>query len=418
MIITDIQWHTYRLPFADSFTTAHGVMATREGAVITATTEQGITGIGEMAPLPEFGGGNLAVACAALSKMVVYLRGRTLDETLAQIQVEGTGRPQGSPLPYHVTKGDKTVYGRGDPCGRPAHCGLEIALLDALGKTRGCSVATLLSTNASFPHSEPSSTSVEARCIAPKDGGRGATMLPRLTVPVNAVVGAKSTRAAVAAALKAKHESFGCVKLKVGSMGAIQQEVERVAAVRAAIGPEMHLRLDANEAWSLEDAITILSECVPYDIQYVEQPVKRDDLAAMHTLRQTVPILIAADEALHDLHSARRILDSEAADVLIVKPQLAGGLRIGQQIIREAAERGVQSVITTTIESGISLTAALHLAAASPAITLECGLATRHLLVDDLICEDLPILNGFLAVPTGPGLGITLDKDALDKYRS
>src|SRR5439155_14656372 len=124
-------------------------------------------------------------------------------------------------------------------------------------------------------------------------------------------------------------------------------------------------------------------------------------------------IAIAADEALYNLDSAQHILDNEAADILIIKPQLAGGLRAGQQIIRLAAEHAVQSVITSTIEAGIGLVAALHLAASSPEITLECGLATLHLLADDLIVEDLPVHNGYLSLPPGSGLGVRLDKDAL-----
>ncbi len=136
----------------------------------------------------------------------------------------------------------------------------------------------------------------------------------------------------------------------------------------------------------------------------------------MRTLRQAIPIPIAVDEALHSLESARLVLDSEAADILVIKPQLAGGLRVGQQIIQAATERGVRSVITSTIEAGIGLAAALHFAAASPAVTLECGLATLHLLIDDLLIDDLPVRDGFLTVPTGPGLGVALDREALDRY--
>jgi L-alanine-DL-glutamate epimerase-like enolase superfamily enzyme len=178
----------------------------------------------------------------------------------------------------------------------------------------------------------------------------------------------------------------------------------------------MHLRLDANEAWNLEQAIAILSQCVPYNIQYVEQPLKAHDLTGMRALRQAVSIPIAVDEALHSPESAQLILDNEAADVLVIKPQLAGGLRAGQQIIQTAAERGVYSVITSTIEAGIGLVAALHLAAASPAVTLECGLATLDLLIDDLVINNLPVRNGLLAVPADAGLGVALDQEALDRY--
>src|SRR6266699_1387990 len=231
------------------------------------------------------------------------------------------------------------------PCLRLLHlyiCGLEIALLDALGKAEGCGVSTLLSQ---------------------------AGTMPRVTVPVNAMIDASTTEAAIAAAREARRNGFHCVKLKVlqyplsGSKRvaayqplhtrgvytrkpkrsidpapgeSIREEVERVAAVREAIGPAMHLRLEANEAWNLEEAIAILSQCVPYNIQYVEQPLRAHDLAGMRGLRRAVPIPIAVDEALQGLQSARLVLDNEAADILVIKPQLAGGLHTGQQIIQAA----------------------------------------------------------------------------------
>jgi len=367
MKIVDVQWRNYRLPFLSGFSTAHGVMTAREGIIVQVTTGQGITGIGEIAPLPAFGGGSLAGAATLLPALIARLHHKSLHEALDLLLTEGKA----------ATKAASAL------------CGLEIALLDALGKVEGCGVCTLLSPAGSAP---------------------------RATVPVNAVVGARATKAAVALAQEARKSGFGSVKLKVGWGVSVREEVERVAAVRDAIGPAMHLRLDANEAWNLEEAIAVLSQCVPYDIQYVEQPLKAHNLAGMRALRQAIPIPIAADEALHSLESAHRVLDNEAADILVIKPQLAGGLRVGQQIIQAATEQGVRSVITSTIEAGIGLAAALHLAAASPAVTLECGLATLHLLVDDLLIDDLPVHNGFLTVPTGPGLGVALDWEALDSY--
>jgi L-Ala-D/L-Glu epimerase len=394
MKIAEIQWITYRLPLLDSFTTAHGVITAREGIIVQVTTERGISGVGEIAPLPKSGGESLAdstASCSLLPALVARLHGRALDEALDMVLAggidicrgKGGGALRGGPL-----------WPRGIPASAfstSIFCGLEIALLDALGKAEGCGVCTLLS---------PVGT------------------VPRAKVPVNAVISARTMDGAIATAWKARNNGFQCVKLKVGLGGSVQEEIKRVAAVRDAIGSAMHLRLDANEAWNLEEAITILSQCVPYDIQYVEQPLGAHDLAGMHTLRRAVPIPIAVDEALRGLESAQLVLDNEAADVLVIKPQLAGGLRVGKQIIQAAAERGVRSVITSAIETGIGVVAALHLAAASPVVTHECGLATLHLLVDDLVMNDLPIRDGFLAVPTGPGLGIALDEEALHRYNS
>ena len=379
MKIVDVQWRNYCLPLLNSFSTAHGVITSREGIIIQATTDQGISGIGEIAPLPALGGGSLADARTLLPALAARLHDKTLDEALDLVRARcNVGADLSRPSPIYRPAFSASTF-----------CGLEIALLDAIGKAEGCSVCTLLS---------PSGTA------------------PRATVPVNAVIGARATEAAIATARDIKRGGFRCIKLKVGWGGSIREEIERVAAVRDSIGPAIHLRLDANEAWNLEEAIAILSQCVPYDIQYVEQPLKAHDLAGMHALRQAVPIPIAVDEALQSLESAQLVLDKEAADVLVIKPQLVGGLRVGQQIIQTAAERGVRSVITSTLETGIGVVAALHLAAASPAVTLECGLATLHLLADDFLIDDLPVRDGFLAVPTGPGLGVALDWEALDRY--
>jgi L-Ala-D/L-Glu epimerase len=372
MKIVEIQWNAYRLPFLNSFTTAHGVMTVRAGIIVQITAERGISGIGEIAPLPASGGGSLADAYALLPALAARLHDKTLDEALELVLAEG-----------------KTGAGAASAFSPPVLCGLEIALLDAIGKAEECGVCTFLS---------------------PAD------ITPRATVPVNAIIGARSKEAAIAAAREARNNGFRCVKLKVGVGSDTREEIERVAAVRDAIGPATHLRLDANEAWNLEEAIVILSRCLPYTIQYVEQPLKAHDLAGMHALRQAVPIPIAVDEALHSPESARLILDNEAADILVIKPQLAGGLRAGQQIIQAAAERGVHSVITSTLEAGIGVVAALHLAAASPAVMLECGLATLHLLADDLVMNDLSVRESLLTVPSGSGLGVALDREALHRY--
>ena len=402
MIIIDIQWRTYRLPLRSVFTTAHGAITAREGAIVKVITHQGISGIGEIAPLPEFAvaGGTLHEALTLLPALTAHLRGKTLREALDLLRTDvwpglkDTAGAESRRGRFTVPTADlsASVFTPSPAASfkpGPATCGLETALLDALGKAEGCGISTLL--------------------CATHPG-------PRQRVQVNATVGAGATEAAVTCAQEAIAAGFACVKLKVGWEHENQAEIERVAAVREAIGPDVHLRLDANEAWNLEQAIAILSNCAQFDIQYVEQPIKACDLVGMRTLRQAVPIPIAADEAVYSLQSARDVLDSEAADILVVKPQLAGGLRTGQQIIQEAAQRGVRCVVTGTIEAGIGLVAALHLAAASPAVTLECGLATLHLLADDLLVEDLPIRNGYLTVPTGPGLGILLDGEALERY--
>jgi len=338
-------------------------MLVREGAIIELATTQGLVGIGEIAPLPGFVGGTLTDVLRLLPDVTACLQGKTLRDAFQWLDKVA--------LPSAL------------------HCGLEMALFDVLGRCEQVSLTALLT---------------------------DANIQPRNAIAVNAVVGASATHVAVREARQAVRAGLGCVKLKVGCMSSVEEEPGRIAAVRSALGTAARLRLDANEAWTLEQAQAVLTTCAGYDIQYIEQPLSRHDLRAMRQLRQAVTIPIAADEAVGDLASARIVIAAQAADILVIKPQLCGGLRNAQRIIQAAEQRGVQCVITTTIESGISLVAALHLAAASPQVTLACGLATAHLLADDLVLEPLAVQRGVLSVPQGVGLGVTLDRKALKQY--
>lgn len=353
MAITALRWRPYRILFTSPFTTAHGTLTVREWAIVEIMTEEGIIGIGEIAPLPAIGGEELATALAPLPTLA--LEGRSLEAALDQIEQEE--------LPPST------------------RCGLEIALFDALGKLRGKSVGELLAPPGVTP-------------------ARGTL--------VNAVVGARSTQDAVTAALRLKKDGFLYLKLKMGISANMYEEIERIKAVEAAIGPKIQLRLDANEAWSFEQAQTILCACNDFGIEYVEQPLPAHDLAGMHALRKQVAMHIAADEAVRDLKSVRRILREEAADLLIIKPQLAGGLRAAQDIVREATKYNVRCVLTASLESGITLAATLHLAAATPCLHPVSGLATAHILRENLLREEIPIKDSFMRVPEGPGLGIKL----------
>jgi o-succinylbenzoate synthase len=377
--IKNIHWYPYRIPLRSRFTTAHGSLTRREGAIIEVITEDGLSGIGESAPLPEFAGDDLGTALAPLPTLSAQLRGKTLTEALALLYAISAELPA------------TTV------------CGLESALLDAIGKQSGHSISVLLSSS--------QDSSVGTRFIAP-----GASLpTPRRGIPVNAVIGTLPLDATITRAQELLAEGFQCLKLKVGSDP--DQEIARIAAVRRAIGSSPHLRLDANEAWTFDLAVTILSQLAEYDLQYVEQPLPAGDLEGMCRLRRAVPIPIAADESVFNLRSTRHVLAHAAADILILKPQLIGGLRVAQQVIREAAGHGVRCVITSTIEAGVGVAGAVHLAAATPEVTLECGLATLSLLADDLLLTDLAIQHGVLAVPAAPGLGISLDRAALARYK-
>lgn len=368
MKLTHLNWSTYCIPFRSPFITAHGALTERIGALVTVHTNAGFVGNGEIAPLPAHNGAHLTESLHALSRLAYELRGRDVTDILRFLEVQY----RDGQLPVALL------------------CGLETALLDACGQASGLSIAELLVRD--YPCEQAS----------------GRSVTPRTSIPVNAVISGATTEIVVTKAQSAIVAGFTCLKLKVAE--ASQVTIERVAAIRTAIGSVPRLRLDANEGWNFEQACWMLTHCATYDIQYVEQPLPACDLAGMARLRRVSPIPLAADEALNSLTSARRVLDAEAADVLILKPQLAGGLRVCRQIIQQASQRRVACVITSTLETGIGVAAALHLAAASPEVTMACGLATLDLLEDDLLHDGLPVRNGYMCVPVGPGFGVRLKR--------
>jgi o-succinylbenzoate synthase len=372
MKLLDLKWYPYRIAFRRPFLTAHGSLSHRSGAILQIKTDTGYHGCGEIAPLPEFSGRGLDETLEALSGLVQELCGREIADILHFLDQHS----QNADLPS------------------PLICGLETALLDALGQSSGQSLAQLLADEPLMPTGQ-------------------SPAVPRPAIQVNAVIGGATTESVVLSAKAAINAGYSCLKLKMTE--ASTSAVECVAAVRAAIGATPQLRLDANEGWSFEQAIWMLSRCAAADIQYVEQPLPGSDSAAMARLCSSSPIPLAADEALTSLAATRRVLAARAADVLILKPQLLGGLRACRQIIREAQQRQVACVITSTLESGIGVAAALHVAAASPEITLACGLATLDLLEGDLLHKRLLIEQGYLQMPPGTGLGIQVDWAALQQ---
>ncbi len=110
------------------------------------------------------------------------------------------------------------------------------------------------------------------------------------------------------------------------------------------------------------------------------------------------------------------MLERGAASVLVVKPMVVGGLRPARRIVELAEEAGVGTIVTTTIDAGVGVAAALHLAATLPEGSPACGLATGSLLADDLIVRPLAVRDGSMLLPDGPGLGVELDEAKLARY--
>ncbi|MDH3212622.1 MAG: o-succinylbenzoate synthase, partial [Myxococcales bacterium] len=262
------------------------------------------------------------------------------------------------------------------PSAPAARAAADAALHDLVGRAEGRSVAEILA-------------------------GRGRT--PKARIPVNALVSGRSEADVEARARLAVAAGFGTLKLKVGLDP--EADLARLAAARRACNPATRIRVDANGAWSEEEAKRMLERLARFAPEMVEQPVPANDLDAFARLRRVSALPLAADESAASEAAVRRVLAGGCADVLVLKPPVLGGLRAARRIALAARRAGVDVVVTSLLDSGIGLAAAAHLAASLPGSRYAFGLATQGLLADDLT-EPIDLLDGALRLPGGAGLGV------------
>jgi L-alanine-DL-glutamate epimerase-like enolase superfamily enzyme len=265
-----------------------------------------------------------------------------------------------------------------------------------------------------------------ARLDLERDGPPAALLPDGDGVGVNATLPSLGPGAVAEAALQAIESGFATLKVKAGAERETEVLVERVAAIRRAVGPDVRLRLDVNGAWDPMTAEERLEAIARFGIEYVEQPLPPLDVEGLATLRRHVRVPIAADEAVTSVAAARELVDAEAVDALVVKPVRVGGPAAAAEIADFAARRGVPVIVSTLFETGIGIAAALSVAAGLPDVDgpggegPDHGLATAGLLEHDLLSASILVEDGRMLVPLGPGsggLGVALDEPALERFR-
>lgn len=220
----------------------------------------------------------------------------------------------------------------------------------------------------------------------------------RSRVSVNATIGDGTPAETASDAASAVAAGYPAVKLKVGAR-APESDVERLEAVRTRC-PDVELRVDANGAWTVETARRLLSTLAELEVAVLEQPLSAAELSAHARLRGR-GVDIAIDEGLFE-HGPEAVLAADAADLLVCKPMVLGGIDHTRELIEATRREGVDALITTTIDGAIARAGAVHLAASIPSIR-PCGLATGDLLGSDLRGDVAPIERGSALVPQGKG---------------
>lgn len=234
-------------------------------------------------------------------------------------------------------------------------------------------------------------------------------------IPLAQSIGVQSDEDVTQSARRVVESGFHVVKLKGGRD--IREDVRRVALVRRAVGDAVTIRLDANAGYRTYDQIVLhLHHAQAAGLDELEQPLGRFDLHGMKRLAADLVTPVIADESMFFPHDAIAIIRSEAADVLNIKVQKAGGMRpaIEADHVADAAKVGV--LVGAVQETGIGTAASLHLAAACRSIGYASDCRTHAVFEHTLLRSSIVVRDGFAHVPEGPGLGVEVDVEALERY--
>ncbi|HVW45453.1 MAG TPA: mandelate racemase/muconate lactonizing enzyme family protein [Solirubrobacterales bacterium] len=258
--------------------------------------------------------------------------------------------------------------------------------------------------------------SLPARCavttaLLDHEKKRGATTSERHAVRCNATLVTGAPRDVATEAERWAADGFGTFKLKVGA----GEDVAQVRAVRAALGDEAKIRLDANASWSLEEATEILGAVEPLGIELVEQPVETIEEAAELARRVSIPL--AGDESIVTIEDAARAVAARAFSVTGVKISKVGGIGPGLRI-----NSVLPAYVASALDGPVGIAAGRRLAQEvdathAPERRLAHGLATQRLFASTIAAAECRLEGDLLHAAPGPGLGVVIDEDSLRHHR-
>jgi len=275
--------------------------------------------------------------------------------------------------------------------GHAARCALELAILDAYGRA----------------FAEP--LSAVTRYASPR------LYAPRAQVQYSGAITSSRGIKAATLAWAMRWYGFAHLKVKVGIAG--QDDRQRLRWVRAGAGPHMDIRVDANEAWDEHEAVEKIRQLLPYRISVVEQPLPHRSAAALATLRRRVPVAIMLDESLCSLADAEQAVRGQWCDFFNIRLSKCGGFIPSLKLVAFAAEHGIRCQLGCQVGETALLSAAGRHFASSVAGLVYCeGSYDRRLLAQNLSEQDITFgRGGWAPALTGPGLGISVAEDALDR---
>ncbi|MFQ6126551.1 MAG: mandelate racemase/muconate lactonizing enzyme family protein [Candidatus Heimdallarchaeota archaeon] len=337
----------------EDFVTSYGPeQRIKYHVMVHLSSNEGISGIGEACPLPDFTGETHDVIQMMIDK---YYKPILIEKDPYDLEL------------IHRELDQKY------PANNAAKAAIDMAIYDLLGKTLGIPVYRLL-------------------------GGRC-----RQYVEVGAVLGIGEPSDIAQRAARYVDQGAKAIKLKVGID--VYRDIETVKAVRDALGDKIHIRIDANAGYSIKEAMKVLKRTEKWDLEYVEQPTAPWDLEGLSLLRKATSTPIMVDESICTIADAVELIRSEAADFFGLKLIKHGGIYKAKKIAILAEANGIECVVISPWETQIGQAAGVHLALSSNNFNHPNDLGTEGL--EDDPTHGLQEEHGIIQSPPGPGLGVT-----------
>ena len=372
MKITAVHVDTLELAMEEPFVSASSALAIGPCDVVWVETDEGLIGIGEACPAYEFTGDTLWTVQDVIGE---YLGPAVIGKDPFQLEA--------------ITHcWERELYTVGN---QAARAGLEMALWDLQGKALGRPLYDLL-------------------------GGR---TRDGLTEVIAWGWDEPDTLAAKTRAMRA--EGITVFKIKVGDLP--ERDEQRVAAVREAAGAQARITVDANQGWwDAKTAVRAIKLLEPYDIEFVEQPVRMDDLEAARWVRDRVDVPIALDESVRGPREALAAVKAGACDIVVVKLMKTGGILNALKVNAIAEAAGATIMVGNMGESSLGLAAHFHVnVALANAVHCDADLPWRPggCTHDIGVGLGVELRDGVSTVtlPDGPGLGVALDEDNVERQR-
>lgn len=360
--IADVRATAVSVPLLHPFKAAYGIRDTADFVLVEIEDNHGRTGLGEASTIPIYDEGSQAGVSYVLNKYIkpVLLGRDPRDINLLNDLIAG------------IIKGERYLK-----------CAVDFALHDLAGKIYNLPVVQLLGG-------------------APKP------------VQVCWVISAKNPESIREEAAQKKGEGFHVFKLKVGINAT--SDLANLKALREAIGEDLEIRLDGNEAWNPKEALRQIGLFQPYRPAHIEQPVPARDVEGLSYLCRKSPLPVSADEVVLTAADSMRLARTAAGDRINIKISRCGGFGQAKRIMAVAEAANQKPFLGSMLELGLGTVASAHFAAAFTNMELATELVGPLLLRQDILEEPLTYRRGYLELPEGPGFGVALNRDLVKEY--